>query len=668
MLSKRVFDYTKDGRTVTCYRITDKNGAYAEVLDYGGIVRALCVPGRTGALTDVVIGFDRLAPYIKNADAYYGAFVGRYANRIAGGKLNVDGVDYQLDLNNGENHLHGGTGSYSSRFGQLTSETEQSITLTWDSPDLDNNYPGHMTISVTYTFAANKLTLTYVGTTDKDTVFNPTNHSYFNMNGPDRASIGDNLVKLYGSRFTPVDKNCIPTGDSVKVRGAMNMRSWTRLADVLKKDSTDPNLIAGNGIDHNFVIDGYTGETGELNLAAELYGEETGIRMSVSTDLPGVQVYSGNYIPQNLKGKAGKVYGPRCAICFESQYYPDSVNHPDWPSPLLKAGETAEYSTVYAFDVPPKAVILDGFTAAKDDLTWEPVRKQCILEVYDRTAPEDIVKRAKGAEIVLTNKAVLTAEIIEKLPDLKYVGLLSTGANAVDLPALRSRGIACTNVPGYSTEDVAQLTFALILELCLNVQSHSDSVHNGGWTDCPDFCYALSPLQELSGSTLGIIGYGAIGSRVCEIARAFHMKVLVNSRTEKELPEGARFVSRNELLRKSDIVTLHCPLTEDTKNMIDAHALSLMKPAALLINTARGPLLDAQAVADALNNGELAGCAVDVLTKEPPEASDPLLSARNCLITPHIAWQAKDARVRLIDIVGRNITAFLAGRKLNRID
>ena len=667
MLSKRIFDYTKDGRTVNCYKIKNETGAYVEILDYGGIIRALCVQNSKGDLTDVVIGFDRLTPYIKNSDAYFGAFVGRFANRIKDAKFTFDGAEYQLEKNDGQNCLHGGSGSYSERLAEVVEETDDSVTMRWDSPDMDNGFPGHLVVTVKYSFDDdNRLTITYNGKTDKDTLFNPTNHSYFNMDSPSRSYIGDNEIKISADKFIPVDDECIPSGEPQTVKGALDMRRWTKIASALKKDDTDPNLIAGNGIDHNFLIRNYDGR--KILPAAQLYGPGTGIRMTVSTDLPGLQVYSGNYIPDNLKGKMGRVYGRRCAVCFETQFYPDSPNHPDWPSPVLKAGEEVEYTTRYDFDVPPKGVILDGFTTVRNDLSWAPVEEVCRIDAYDRTQPKDILKRCRDCEIVFTNKAVLTKEIIESLPDLKYVGLLSTGANAVDIDAIRENGIALTNIPGYSTEDVAQLTFALILELCQKTALHADAVRDGEWVDSDDFCFTKAPLIELAGKTIGIVGYGEIGSRVCEIARAFRMKVLVNSRTKKELPEGVRFVTLNELLRRSDIVTLHCPLTADTREMIDSHALSLMRPGAILINTARGPLLNEEDVAAALNAGEIAGLGADVLSTEPPEASNPLLSAKNTVITPHIAWAAQAARARLIEAAAKNVNAFINGRRLNRLD
>jgi glycerate dehydrogenase len=668
MLSKKVFDYTKDGKTVNCFRIKNKSGAFVDVLDYGGIIRSLCVPDRNGNLVDVVIGFERLSPYLKNRDAYYGAFVGRFANRIAGGRFTLDGVNYSVEKNNGENHLHGGDGSFSERIASVVEETDNSVTLAWDSPHMDQGYPGHMTVKVKYAFDdKNQLTITYSCAVDKDSLFNPTNHSYFNMNGPSRAYIGDNEIKLYADRFTPVNDECIPLGTLQSVRGALDMRVWTKLDNVLKKEETDSNLQAGCGIDHNFLVRDYKGD-GTVLRAAELYGPSTGIRMSVSTDLPGIQLYSANYVKDGLKGKVGQVYGRRCAICFETQFYPDSVNHPEWPSPVIKAGETKEYTTVFAFDTPVKATVLDGHTTNPGDISWDPLYKICRADIYDRTARKDVLRRIRGSEVVITNKCVLDRELIEEFDGVKYVGLLSTGANAVDREALSERGIALTNVPGYSTEDVAQLTFSLILELCEKAAAHDAAVKDGDWCDSDDFCFTVSPIKELAGSTLGIIGYGAIGSRVCEIARAFGMKVLVHSRSEKELPEGARFVSRNELLRKSDIVTLHLPLTEKTACYIDEEALSIMKDGAILINTSRGGVIDEQAVADALKSGKLSGAGLDVLSTEPPKPDNPLLKAPNTVITPHIGWAAQAARIRLIEAVAKNISAFNSGRKLNRLD
>ena len=324
--------------------------------------------------------------------------------------------------------------------------------------------------------------------------------------------------------------------------------------------------------------------------------------------------------------------------------------------------------TEYTFDVPKEIVILDGYTTNPGDLSWAPLEEVGPVTVYDRTPPAEIINRAKDAEIVITNKTVLTAEILAQLPKLRYVGLLSTGTNAVDLKACASRGIAVTNVPGYSTEDVAQLTFALMLELALHVGHHSERVRTGAWTASKDFCFWETPLLELAGKTLGIVGYGAIGSRVCEIAKAFRMNVLVYTRTPKALPEGTTAVSLEELFRRADIVSLHCPLTAENEKMINQETLAWMKPGAFLINTARGGLIDEVALASALNEGRLAGAGVDVLSTEPPKADNPLLTAKNCIITPHIAWAATEARGRLIGIVAENVKAFLRGERHNRVE
>ena len=315
-----------------------------------------------------------------------------------------------------------------------------------------------------------------------------------------------------------------------------------------------------------------------------------------------------------------------------------------------------------------KIVVLDGYTENPGDLSWEKLETLGELTVYDRTPADEIISRAQDAEIVITNKTVLTEEILRQLPKVRYVGLLSTGTNAVDLKACKARGIAVTNVPDYSTEDVAQLTFALMLELALHVGHHSARVRSGAWTASKDFCFWETPLLELSGKTLGLVGYGAIGSRVCEIARAFRMNVLVYTRTPKPLPEGVTAISLEDLFRQADIVSLHCPLTDVNEKMINQETLAIMKPGAFLINTARGGLIDEAALASALNDGRLAGAGVDVLSTEPPKDDNPLLTAKNCIITPHIAWAATEARGRLIGIVAENVKAFLRGEQHNRVE
>jgi len=312
-----------------------------------------------------------------------------------------------------------------------------------------------------------------------------------------------------------------------------------------------------------------------------------------------------------------------------------------------------------------KIVILDTHTTNPGDLSWEAFERLGECTFYDRTAPEDVVARAQEAEAVIVNKVLLTAEVIAQLPKLRYIGLLSTGVNVVDLEVAKARGIPVCNVPAYGTMSVAQLVFAFILAFTNEVQRHSDSVHAGKWAASLDFCYWETPLVELDGLTLGLVGYGQIGHAVAKIGRAFGMRILVHTRTPRPNTDTVEFVSLDELLRQSDFVSLHCPLTEATNKLINADRLALMKPSAILINTGRGGLIDDTAVADALNNGRLAGAALDVLTEEPPRAFQPLLSAKNCKITPHLAWATRAARSRLIAIAAKNLTDFLAGSPSN---
>lgn len=316
-----------------------------------------------------------------------------------------------------------------------------------------------------------------------------------------------------------------------------------------------------------------------------------------------------------------------------------------------------------------KIVILDGFAENPGDLSWDCIRPYGEVTVYDRTPPALILERAAGAEIVVTNKTPLGKEVIDRLPALKFIALLSTGYNIVDGAAARARGIPVSNIPAYSTESVAQSVFAFILEHCRRVGQHSASVRRGDWAACPDFCYTLAPLTDIEGKTLGIIGYGSIGKAVARIAAAFGMRVLAVTRTERTGTEnGVRFCGRDELLRDSDIISIHCPLTPETERMVNADFLSRMKRTALLINTSRGPVVDEQALADALNRGEIAGAGLDVLEKEPPEPDDPLFTAKNCLITPHIAWAAFETRQRLMDIFAANIQAFCAGSPIHVVN
>jgi glycerate dehydrogenase len=305
-----------------------------------------------------------------------------------------------------------------------------------------------------------------------------------------------------------------------------------------------------------------------------------------------------------------------------------------------------------------KIVILDGHTLNPGDLDWSPLQELGKVEIYDRTGPEDLIQRALGAEILLTNKTPLSATALASLPALRYIGVLATGYNVVDVAAARAKEIPVTNVPGYGTPSVAQHVWALILELCNHVGQHSAAVRVGDWTRSPDFCFTLAPLRELQGLTLGIFGYGAIGKAVAAVGHAFGMKVQVHTRTPQ--PE-VHHVSLDELLATSDLISLHCPLTEATQGVINAERLRQMKSSALLINTSRGPLIVESDLAKALSEGVIAGAGLDVLSVEPPSSSNPLINAPNCLITPHLAWATKAARQRLLDVVVTNVVAYQAG-------
>lgn len=315
-----------------------------------------------------------------------------------------------------------------------------------------------------------------------------------------------------------------------------------------------------------------------------------------------------------------------------------------------------------------KIVILDAYAANPGDLSWDEFAALGDLTVYDRTAQEDAAARIGDAEVVFINKVRLTDEIFAACPNLKLVSILATGYNIVDLAAAKRRGITVCNVPGYSTRAVVQMTFALLLEICQQVGLHSGAVHTGRWQICPDFCFWDRPLIELDGKTMGIVGYGAIGSAVGTVAQALGMKLLVTARHEKPVPEGARFVSLPELLAQSDVVSLHCPQTAENARMINAGALAQMKDGAILLNTARGGLLDEQAVADALRSGKLLAAGMDVVSAEPIRADNPLLTAPNCFLTPHIAWAPLETRRRLQAISAENLRAFLAGKPQNVVN
>ena len=315
-----------------------------------------------------------------------------------------------------------------------------------------------------------------------------------------------------------------------------------------------------------------------------------------------------------------------------------------------------------------KTVILDGYTANPGDLSWQGLERLGSVTVYDRTSPEETVARAADADIVLTNKVIISREVIAKLPHLKYIGVLATGYNVVDIEATQERGIIVTNVPAYSTESVAQMVFAHLLTVTNRTEHYAIQNRNGRWSTNPDFSYSDTELTELAGKTFGIIGLGNIGQRVAQIALAFGMQVkALTSKSTDALPTGIAKASLEELLATTDILSLHCPLTDTTRHIINHDTLRLMKSTAILINTGRGPLVDDQAIADALAERRLAAFCADVLTEEPPSIANPLLQQPNAYITPHIAWATKEARIRLIQIATENVRSFINGKPQNVI-
>ena len=317
-----------------------------------------------------------------------------------------------------------------------------------------------------------------------------------------------------------------------------------------------------------------------------------------------------------------------------------------------------------------KIVVLDGFTLNPGDLSWDKLFNLGEVVLHDRTPADKIKERSLNADVLITNKTPLTEETINDLPHLKYIGVLATGYNIVDTSAAKRRNIIVTNVPSYSTMSVAQLTFALLLELCHHVQKHSDSVMEGKWAESVDFCNWDFPLIELSGKTLGIIGFGNIGKKVADIANVFGMNIIAASRHETDQSErkNFRWAEINEVLAQADIVSIHCPLLPETKGLINADSLKRMKRSAFLLNTSRGPVVVEPDLADALNNGIIACAAIDVLSIEPPLKDNPLFKAKNCLITPHIAWATKEARGRLMDIAVNNLAAFINGKRVNVVN
>lgn len=313
-----------------------------------------------------------------------------------------------------------------------------------------------------------------------------------------------------------------------------------------------------------------------------------------------------------------------------------------------------------------KIVILDGYALNPGDLSYDRLQQFGELKVYDRTAPEQVIERAKDADALLTNKVVLGEREFAQLPQLRYIGVQATGYNVVDVEAARKHGITVTNIPAYSTASVAQMVMAHLLNITQSVEYYARENRAGRWAKNPDFCYWDNPLIELADKQMGIVGFGRTGSAVARLASAFGMKVAAyTSKPQEALPEGVEKLSLDELFATSDVVSLHCPLVPATQHLVNAERLALMKPTAILINTARGPIVDEQALADALNNGTLYAAGIDVLCEEPPRTESPLLTARNCFVTPHIAWATLEARTRLLDICEANLRAFIEGHPQN---
>ena len=313
-------------------------------------------------------------------------------------------------------------------------------------------------------------------------------------------------------------------------------------------------------------------------------------------------------------------------------------------------------------------VVLDGYTLNPGDLSWAELESIGLTVIYDRSSSTEVLPRAADAGILLTNKTEITRAHLERLPNLKYIGVLATGTNIVDLKAARERNIRVTNVPGYGTNSVAQTAIALLLELTQHVGHHAQTVRESRWVRSPDWCYWDRPLIELNGLTMGIVGFGRIGQAVGDLAKAFGMNLLAFNPRPKPAPAAIRFVTLENLFRQSDVVSLHCPLTAETQNMVNARSLSWMKESAFLLNTSRGQLIDERALAEALNSDKLAGAGLDVLSQEPPSQENPMLTAKNCLITPHFAWATRAARARLLEIAIKNIRAFLNAKPENVVN
>lgn len=318
-----------------------------------------------------------------------------------------------------------------------------------------------------------------------------------------------------------------------------------------------------------------------------------------------------------------------------------------------------------------RITVLDGYTSNPGDLSWDAFEELGEITVHERTTPEEVVSRCLGCEVVFTNKVVMDAGIIDQLPDLKYIGVLATGTNVIDLEHAGKKGVCVTNIPGYGTDSVVQHILSFILHFSSKVSIHDEAVHQGDWVNSKDFCFTLGTLNELSGSTLGIIGLGTIGRKLAKVADAMGMKIIAahqSSMDRLELPFEVEWLPVDEVFARSDFLSLNCPLTADTENLVNAERLQKMKSSAVLINTGRGPLVDEQALADGLNEGTIAGAGLDVLSTEPPATDNPLLTAKNCVITPHVAWASLQARKRLLVIAAENLSAYLRAEPKNRVN
>jgi glycerate dehydrogenase len=317
-----------------------------------------------------------------------------------------------------------------------------------------------------------------------------------------------------------------------------------------------------------------------------------------------------------------------------------------------------------------KIIVLDGYTLNPGDISWDGLEALGDVTIHDRTPADKVVERSIGAEVIFTNKTPISEEAINQLPSLKFIGVLATGYNIVNTEAAKAKGIIVSNVPGYGTASVVQMTMALLLELCLHVQRHSDSVMQGKWARSADWCFWDYPLVELAGKTIGIIGFGSIGQQVGDVATAFGMNIIGNSRnwTDQSQRKNFRWAEIPELLAQSDVVSIHCPLTPETKGLINKDSLRTMKKSAFLLNTSRGPIVVDDDLADALGNDVIAGAGIDVLSAEPPPADNPLFGAKNCIITPHIAWATKETRMRLMDATVNNLSAFINGKPVNVVN